>query len=119
MRVFVLLLAWGAILPVALAQANCQSTPIFSTCEMTFELTGADAAAHPAPYRDVELRVEFRSPRARTFAIPAFWDGGHMLRLRFTPNEAGKWIGHVTSNVASWHDKQLTVTATESTAPGF
>src|SRR5262249_44988266 len=63
--------------------------------------------------------IEFRSPRSRTFAIPAFWDGGNTLRVRFTPNETGNWIGHVTSNVAAWNDKQLTLTATESQAPGF
>src|SRR5579871_4398492 len=109
-----------AILPAAaLAQTSCQPTPIFSTCEIAFDLAGPDVAAHPAPYRDMELRVEFRSPRSRTFAIPAFWDGGTTLRIRFTPNEAGKWTGHVTSNVASWNDKQLEVTATESSAPGF
>jgi hypothetical protein len=112
-------LAWLAVSPVALGQTVCQSTPIFSTCEISFELAGADAAAHPAPYRDVELRVEFRSPRARTFAIPAFWDGGNLLRLRFTPNEVGNWVGHVTSNIATWNDKQITVTATESSARGF
>lgn len=119
MRALFLCLASTAFLPLALAQTVCQSTPIFSTCEITFELTGADAAAHPAPYRDVDLRIEFRSPRARTFAIPAFWDGGTTLRVRFTPNEAGSWSGHVTSNVASWQDKQVNVTATESSAPGF
>ena len=63
--------------------------------------------------------MEFRSPRSRTFAIPAFWDGGNVLRVRFTPNEVGNWAGHVTSNVAAWQDKQITVTVTESSAPGF
>jgi len=82
-------------------------------------LTGADAAAHPKPYRDVELQMEFRSPRARTFAIPAFWDGGETLRIRFTPNEVGNWTAHVTSNVAAWNGKELNFTATESQAPGF
>src|SRR4051794_10788648 len=98
MRAPVSLLAALAMLPSAAAQTMCPSTPIFATCEVAFELTGADAAAHPAPYRDVELRIEFRSPRAKTFAIPAFWTGGNSLRVRFTPNEVGSWVGHVTSN---------------------
>lgn len=108
-----------AFATLASAQTTCPSTPIFSTCEITFELTGADAAAHPAPYRDVDLRVEFRSPRARTFAIPGFWDGGTTLRVRFMPNEAGSWAGRVISNVAAWNEKQLSFTATESSALGF
>src|SRR4051812_30162705 len=99
MRVVCPFLVSFACLSSAIAQTTCPSTPVFSTCEMTFELSGADASAHPAPYRDVELRVEFRSTRGRTFAIPAFWDGGTMLRLRFTPNELGNWAGHVTSNI--------------------
>lgn len=117
MRVLPLLAAGFLWLPSALAQTACPPTAIFSTCELAFELT--DPAAHKAPYRDVELRIEFRSPRGRTFAIPAFWDGGSTLRLRFTPNEVGNWVGHVTSNVAAWNDKQVTLTASESSAPGW
>ena len=116
MRAFLLFLV---LLPLARAQTGCQSTALFSPCEIVFELSGGDAAAHPAPYRDVELRVEFRSPRSRTFAIPAFWDGGNTLRVRFMPNETGNWVGHVTSNVAAWNDKQINLTVTESQAPGF
>ena len=116
MRAWWLLICFTAS---AWAQTVCSSTSIFSTCEITFELTGADASAHPAPYRDVDLRVEFRSPRSKTFAIPAFWDGGKTLRVRFAPNETGNWAGRVVSNVASWNDKDLNFTATESSAPGF
>src|SRR5580704_5907466 len=116
MRVVCLCITWIALAPLAFAQTTCPSTPIFSTCEITFELTGADAAAHPAPYRDVDLRVEFRSPRARTFAIPGFWDGGSTLRVRFMPNETGSWAGRVISNVPAWNEKQLELTATGSSA---
>src|SRR5580704_7142762 len=118
MRALRFLFASMAIVPVAVAQTVCPSTPIFSTCEISFELTGSDAAAHPAPYRDVDLRVEFRSSRARTFAVPGFWDGGGTLRVRFMPNETGNWVGRVISNVAAWNDKELTFAATESSAPG-
>jgi hypothetical protein len=119
MRVVWLAFTWIALAPLAVAQTVCPSTPIFSTCEIAFELSGADAAGHPAPYRDVDLRVEFRSPRARTFAIPGFWDGGSTLRVRFMPNETGNWVGRVISNIAAWNDKELTFAATESSAPGF
>lgn len=119
MRFVWLCCSWIALTPLLLAQTVCPSTPIFSTCEIKFELAGADAAAHPAPYRDVELRMEFRSPRARTFAIPGFWDGGNTLRVRFMPNETGNWIGRIISNISTWNDKELSFTATESSAPGF
>ena len=119
MRALLLCLAALTLLPAAPAQTTCPSTAIFSTCELTFELSGADAAAHRTPYRDVELRVEFRSQRGRTFAIPAFWDGGTTLRVRFMPNEVGAWDAHVTSNIPTWNDQKFKLTATESSAPGF
>jgi hypothetical protein len=119
MRILAPLLALAAIAPPLSAQTMCGATPLFSNCEITFELAGPDAAAHPKPYRDVELQIEFRSPRNRTFAIPAFWDGGQTLRIRFTPNETGAWSAHITSNVAAWNDKELHLNVTDSPAPGF
>src|SRR5579871_3044813 len=61
------------------AQTACANTPAYSTCEMVFELSEAEAAAHADPYVNVDLKAEFRSPRHRTFLQPAFWDGGRRL----------------------------------------
>ena len=63
--------------------------------------------------------MEFRSPRGRTFGIPAFWDGGETLRVRFSPNETGNWVGRIVSNIATWNDKELSFTATESVRAGL
>jgi hypothetical protein len=104
---------------VAVSQNSCNQAPMYSPCEMVFELTGADAAQHPNPYRDVDLKVEFRSPQFRTLAIPAYWDGGHRLVVRFAPTEAGEWNYHVTSNVAVWNDKSGAFTAAASESKGF
>ena len=73
-------------LPTALlyAQSPCDKTPAYSTCEMTFELSEKDAAAHPNPYASVNLQVEFRSPRFRTLAMPGYWDGGRRMVVRFS-----------------------------------
>src|ERR1051325_5762147 len=65
--------------PAARSQTACNNTPAYSLCELTFELPEKEAAAHPNPYGDVDLRVEFRSPRRRTYAMPAFWDGARRL----------------------------------------
>src|ERR1041384_565585 len=73
------------------ADAPCASVPAFSPCEIPFELTEPEFTTHPNPYKTVELRAEFRSPRHRTFLIPAFWDGGKRLIIRFAPTEAGAW----------------------------
>ena len=109
-----------ALAPLTLlAQSPCDKTPAYSPCEMTFDLSDQAAAAHPNPYVSVELKIEFRSPRFRTLAMPGFWDGGRRMVVRFSPTEAGEWQYHVTSNVADWNDKEGSFTAAASEAPGF
>ena len=58
------------------AQTACPDHAVYSPCDIVFELDDAEAAAHPNPYLTVDLRAEFRSPRHRTYLMPAFWDGG-------------------------------------------
>ena len=101
------------------AQPACPPTPAYSPCELVFELTEQEAAAHPNPYLTVSLELEFRSPRYRTFRLPAFWDGGRRLVARFTPVDPGEWAFRVSSNVERFHNQQGRLTATESGSPGF
>ncbi|HEY1337755.1 MAG TPA: DUF5060 domain-containing protein, partial [Bryobacteraceae bacterium] len=72
-------------------QPPCTGAPAYSPCELTFDLSDTAAAAHPNPYVSVDLRAEFRSPRHRTYMLPAYWDGGRRLVIRFAPTEAGDW----------------------------
>ena len=83
------------------AQEPCANTPAYTPCEFTFDLSDADAAAHPNPYLTVRLQIEFRSPRFRTYLMPAFWDGGRRMVVRFTPTEGGEWTYRITSNIAA------------------
>src|SRR5260370_23744569 len=85
------------------AQTVCPPTPASSLCEIVFELSQADLAAHANPYMSVELRAEFRSPRHRTFLMPAYWDGGQRMVIHFSPTEAGGWDCPVTSNLDRFH----------------
>jgi len=101
------------------AASPCSNTPIFTPCEMTFDLSDADAARHPNPYVSVDLKVEFRSPRHRTVAIPGYWDGGRRIAVRFSPTEAGDWDYLVSSNVTAFNGKTGNFTAAGSDAPGF
>ncbi|HKW97508.1 MAG TPA: DUF5060 domain-containing protein [Bryobacteraceae bacterium] len=117
-----LICAWGALMAGTVpgaAQTICGPTPAYSPCEVVFELNDAESAAHPNPYKTVELRAEFRSPRHRTFLMPGFWDGGRRMVIRFSPTEAGAWDFRVTSNIVSFNGKTGQFTATESDAPGF
>ena len=101
------------------AQAPCANVPAYSPCELVFDLTEQEAAAHPNPYLTVQLSAEFRSPRHRTFLMPAFWDGGRRLIIRFTPTEPGAWDYRLSSNLPGQEGKTGNFTAAESEAPGF
>src|SRR5438270_10704434 len=103
----------------ALAQTPCEGTQAYSPCEIAFDLTQADLAAHSNPYLSVQLHAEFRSPHFRTFLMPAYWDGGRKMIFRFTPTEAGEWIYRVTSNLSGLDGKQGKFNASESSSPGF
>ncbi|MEK7406584.1 MAG: DUF5060 domain-containing protein [Acidobacteriota bacterium] len=113
-----LLLVLAVCLPLA-AQTVCPPTPAYSPCELVFELNDQEAAAHPNPYVSVELDAGFRSPRFRTFRMPAFWDGGRRLVVRFTPTDPGEWVFRTSSNVPGLNNKEGRFTATASGSPGF
>jgi len=105
-------------LPLA-GETPCPVTPAYSPCEMVFELAAEDAAAHPNPYSSVQLQAEFRSPRHRTFLMPAYWDGGRRMVIRFAPTEAGDWDYRLTSNIAAFNGKTGRFAAADSGSPGF
>jgi hypothetical protein len=102
-----------------LAAQPCASTPTYSPCDMPFDLNDTETAAHPHPYLSVVLHAEFRSPHFKTFLMPAFWDGGKRMIIRFSPTEPGEWIYRITSNIARYEGQQGKFTAQESAAPGF
>src|SRR5579859_3399001 len=101
------------------AQTPCEGTPAYSPCEFVYELSAADLAAHPNPYLSAQLRAEFRSPRFKTYLMPAFWDGGRRLIIRFTPTEAGQWTYRTTSNLAAFDAKEGAFNAAASEFPGY
>ena len=111
----------AAVSPQAAPQlaASCDNTPVWSACDLVLELGPKAAADHPDPYATVDLRAEFRSPNMRTYAIPAFWDGGKRMVLRVAPTEAGRWEYRLSSNIAEWEGQIGSFTAVASEAPGF
>jgi hypothetical protein len=101
------------------SQAPCEGTLAYSPCELVFDLSAADLAAHPNPYVSAQLRIEFRSPHFKTYLMPAFWDGGRRLIIRFTPTEAGQWTYRTTSNIAAFDGKESAFSAAGSDFPGY
>ncbi len=100
-------------------QHICAPTPVYSPCEIVFELDDKEAAAHPNPYVSVELRAELRSPRARTILMPAFWDGGRRMVIRFAPIDPGTWDFRISGNLERFNGKLGQLQATEATDQGF
>jgi hypothetical protein len=43
------------------------------------------------PLQEVKLVGEFISPSGKVYKTPAFWDGDSTWRIRFSPNEEGRW----------------------------
>src|SRR5664279_4823771 len=118
MRIVLLALVVAAALG-AQEVSPCNNTPAYSTCELVFELSEAAAVKHPAPYRTVDMQVEFRSPRHRTLALPAYWYGGRRMVVRFAPTEAGDWAYRVAGNLPEFDGKTGNFTAATSPSPGF
>ena len=116
----VLLLLQATLLSACLcAQTKCPPTPAYSPCDLVFELSADETQAKPNPYVSVTLDVEFRSPRFRTFLIPAFWDGGNRIVARFAPTEAGAWDYRVSSSLARFEGRTGQIEALASDSPGF
>jgi len=101
------------------SQTPCDGTPAYSPCELPFDLSAADLAAHPNPYATAQLHAEFRSPHFKTYLMPAFWDGGRRLIIRFIPTEAGPWTYRTTSNIAAFNGKEGAFNAAASDFPGY
>jgi hypothetical protein len=113
------LLPAGLLSMSLLGQTVCPPTPAYAPCDVVFEMSAEELQAHPNPFTDVTLDVEFRSPRYRTYRLPGFWDGGNRLVVRFAPTEAGGWDFRVTTNLARYDGKIGRVQATASDSPGF
>lgn len=109
--------AFGMLVCLAAsAQRPCSQAAVYMPCELGFELTSEEAAAHPRPYETVLLRAEFRSPEFKTYLVHAFWRGGRRLTIRFTPTEAGQWTYRLSGNLPSLDGQQGTFRA-EATPP--
>jgi hypothetical protein len=57
-----------------------------------FEREFKSSASYPNPIQDAELRIVFTSPSGRSRMIYGFWDGDRTWKVRFSPNELGKWF---------------------------
>ena len=102
-----------ACVPLFAQIPTCPGTPMWSTCDLAFDL---EANENPA---QATLQAEFRSPRHKTYLLHAFQDGDRRLVIRVSPTEAGEWKFKLTSNLPRLNDQESTFTAASSDFPGF
>lgn len=76
--------------------------------------------SHPNPYTAVDMFADFTGPGGRRLRVYAYWDGGQIWRIRFTPVAAGTWSYRTTSTGdASLNGLTGTVAATDTGSAGF
>jgi hypothetical protein len=92
------------------AQEPCSQPVQWAPCDFAFTTTATDPAG-----AQLQLHAEFRSPRHKTYLIPAFHDGGNRYVIRLAPPENGEWTYRFTSNVTRWNSKEAKFTVTLST----
>lgn len=56
-----------------------------------FEHAFRSTGNYENPFQTIDLVVTFTSPTGEKRTVPAFWDGGTTWKVRFSPNEMGKW----------------------------
>src|SRR5258708_5452747 len=56
-----------------------------------FEQAFRSPVAYANPVQDAVLNVTFTSPLGETLKVNGFWDGVKTWRVRFAPDQPGKW----------------------------
>ena len=56
-----------------------------------FEHSFTSSKDYDNPLSGVRVTVEFRGPGGERGEAPAFWDGGRVWKVRFSPERAGEW----------------------------
>jgi len=66
------------------------------------------------PFTDVWVQAEFQFKNLR-YHVQGFYDGNRTYRIRFMPNQVGKWTYIVKSNVPEMNDQSGEFTCTPAT----
>ncbi len=87
--IFLVFGAWCLVFP---APARASSRPVALVAKWgRFEQAFRSPANYTNPVQDVALSAVFTSPLGETMAVNGFWDGGNIWRVRFSPDQPGKW----------------------------
>ena len=63
----------------------------FGTVNCVSEWSFRSHKTYSDPFNQVELDVVFTDPQGKEQRVPAFWSGGQVWRIRYSPHVAGKY----------------------------
>lgn len=120
-RFLALFLLVASTLPLFAAQLPLcsEGAKSFLPCELAFDWRASELPAGESPYKNELLNVEFRSPNHVTYLMRSFSDGGHSLKVRFSPTEPGQWTYRITSPLKRLDNQESTFSVADSGLPGF
>ena len=91
----IIFLLWLAIVLAKPCSLLAQSRiPLYTP----FEIQLATSQFHDNPYLNINVTGIFTSPTGKELRLAGFWDGGRTWRVRFSPNERGRWNYRMESN---------------------
>jgi hypothetical protein len=91
------LLMLPASVPTAAAAAKMPVIAKWGRFEQSFK----SSFAYSNAVQDATLTVLFTSPLGETSQVDGFWDGGKTWRVRFSPNQPGRWTFRTTCSDAA------------------
>jgi len=86
----------GTTLLIETEPIPLETVPYRSVGEWVFQ----SERPYKNPFTDVRVDAMFTGPTGETFTVPGFYDGQHTWRVRFNPNEVGRWTYRVLSRPA-------------------
>jgi len=85
-------------IPTAAASARMQFVPKWDRFEHAFK----SLVIYSNAVQDASLKAVFTSPLGEISEVDGFWDGGKIWRVRFSPEQPGRWTFKTTcSDVAN------------------
>lgn len=94
--------SWARLL--VLLAVPCVASPLQAASPVPiwtrFEAQFTSPRSYENPVQDAQVEVEFTAPDGERRTVAAFWDGGQAWRVRFSPDQKGKWTYRTQSTPA-------------------
>src|SRR5471030_1141813 len=74
---------------LAMAAQICAGNPMKTPANVPAELTLTSTQHHSDPFNELTLDVVFTGPGGKQVTVPAFWDGGHVWKVRYATPRIG------------------------------